>query len=148
MSMTSPGSSSSPRSPISPPWSSASGSRSPSNITSSFSSVITVARPHRAEWLVDPKVRAKKRLLILDTPEHVDSENNKLKIGPRTPCPDRPWLMQKIGKNWQKLAKFEFEFEFEFFDCIRSKTVSNVFHGLKNVKIAENSSKIGQFCQF
>jgi hypothetical protein len=56
--------------------------------------------------------------------------------------------MQKIGKNWQKLAKFEFEFEFEFFDCIRSKTVSNVFHGLKNVKIAENSSKIGQFCQF
>jgi hypothetical protein len=27
---------------------------------------------HRAEGLVNPKVRAKKRLLILDTPEHVD----------------------------------------------------------------------------
>jgi hypothetical protein len=27
---------------------------------------------HDAEGLFDPKVRAKKRLLILDTPEHVD----------------------------------------------------------------------------
>jgi hypothetical protein len=34
--------------------------------------------------LVNPKVRAKKRLLILDTPEHVDSENIKLKIGSRS----------------------------------------------------------------
>jgi hypothetical protein len=31
--------------------------------------------PHHAERLVNPKVLAKKnRLLILDTPEHVDSE--------------------------------------------------------------------------
>jgi hypothetical protein len=39
---------------------------------------------HHAEVLVNPKVRAQKRLLILDTPEHVDSENIKLKIGPRS----------------------------------------------------------------
>jgi hypothetical protein len=38
---------------------------------------------HHAEGLVDPKVRAKKRLLILDSPEHVDSENINLKIGRR-----------------------------------------------------------------
>jgi hypothetical protein len=39
---------------------------------------------HHAEGLVNPKVHAQKRLLILDTPEHVDSENIKLKIGPRS----------------------------------------------------------------
>jgi hypothetical protein len=45
-------------------------------------------------------------LLILDTPEHVDSENIKLKIGPR------PLFYQsfskydlKIHKMWLKLAK-------------------------------------------
>jgi hypothetical protein len=44
---------------------------------------------HHAEGLINPKVRVKKRLLILDTTEHVDSENIKLKIGPRRgrgPC--------------------------------------------------------------
>jgi Na+-driven multidrug efflux pump len=30
------------------------------------------------------------------------------------------------------------------FYCIRSKIVSNMFRGLKNVKIARKSSKIGQ----
>jgi hypothetical protein len=43
-------------------------------VVDDFSSVF---RPHLAEGLVDSKVRAKKRLLILDTPEHVDSENIK-----------------------------------------------------------------------
>jgi hypothetical protein len=38
-----------------------------------------------AEGLVNPKMLAKKRLLILDSPEHVDSENIKLKIGLRRP---------------------------------------------------------------
>jgi hypothetical protein len=33
-----------------------------------------IQNTHHAEGLVDPKVLAK-RLLILDTPEHVDSEN-------------------------------------------------------------------------
>jgi hypothetical protein len=33
--------------------------------------------------LLTQKCVHKKRLLILDTPEHVDSENIKLKIGPR-----------------------------------------------------------------
>jgi hypothetical protein len=37
-------------------------------------------RRHHAKRLVNPKVRAKKKLLILDTPEHVDSENIKLKM--------------------------------------------------------------------
>jgi hypothetical protein len=32
---------------------------------------------HHAEGLVNPKVRAQKRLLISDTPEYVDSENIK-----------------------------------------------------------------------
>jgi hypothetical protein len=32
-------------------------------------------KSHHAEGLVNPKVRAKKSLLILDTPEHVDSQN-------------------------------------------------------------------------
>jgi hypothetical protein len=36
---------------------------------------------HHVEGLINPKVRAKNRLLILDTPEHVDSKNIKLKIG-------------------------------------------------------------------
>jgi hypothetical protein len=40
--------------------------------------------PHHAEGLVIPKVRAKKRLLILDTPGHVESENIKFKIGHRS----------------------------------------------------------------
>jgi hypothetical protein len=36
---------------------------------------------HHAEGLVNPKVRAqKKRLLILDTPEHVDSEKPNRQI--------------------------------------------------------------------
>jgi hypothetical protein len=43
-----------------------------------------VSESHHAEGLVNPKVRAKKRLLILDTPEHVDSEYIKFKIGPWT----------------------------------------------------------------
>jgi hypothetical protein len=34
---------------------------------------------------------------------------------------------------------------YSFFDCIRSKTVCDVFHDRKNVKLAENVKKIGQF---
>jgi hypothetical protein len=37
--------------------------------------------PNHAEGLVNPKVRAKKRLLILDTQEHVESENIKIGYG-------------------------------------------------------------------
>jgi hypothetical protein len=44
----------------------------------------TVSCSHHAEGLVNPKVRAQKRLLVLDTPEHVDSESIKLKIGSRS----------------------------------------------------------------
>jgi hypothetical protein len=48
--------------------------------------VLTVlnAASHHAEGLVNPKVRAQKRSLILDTPEHVDLQNIKLKIGFRS----------------------------------------------------------------
>jgi hypothetical protein len=58
----------------------------------------------------------------LDAPEHVDSGNIKFKIGPST----------------------------NFFQNVIfiSKNVSNLFHDLKNVKIAEKSLKIGQFGQF
>jgi hypothetical protein len=76
-------------------------------------------------------------LLILDTPEHVDSENIKLKIGPRT------FLYQlfciKLAKIDQK-SKVSIFLKNSFLFSIRSKTVSNVFHDLKNVKIAEKSS--------
>jgi hypothetical protein len=64
---------------------------------------------HHAEALVNPKVRElKKRLLILDTPEHVDSENIKLKIGSRSLL----YLLiskrdLKIHKMWLKLAKID-----------------------------------------
>jgi hypothetical protein len=44
--------------------------------------IITVG--HHAEGLVNPNMHAQKRLLVLDTPEHVDSENIKLKIGSRS----------------------------------------------------------------
>jgi hypothetical protein len=37
--------------------------------------------PHHAEGLVDPNLMYKKPYLVLDTPEHVDSENINLKIG-------------------------------------------------------------------
>jgi hypothetical protein len=52
---------------------------------------------------------------------------------------------------WLKLAKMTKNWIFRFFwkslilYCIRSKNVSNVFHGLKNVKKAEKSLKICQF---
>jgi hypothetical protein len=51
---------------------------------------------------------------------------------------------------WLKLAKltkkeiFGFFFKSFIFEYNHSKTVSGVFHDLKNVKIAEKSLKIGQ----
>jgi hypothetical protein len=41
----------------------------------------------------------------------------------------------------------DFFFKSFFFEYNYSKTVSGVFHDLKNVKIAENSLKIGQLLQ-
>jgi hypothetical protein len=52
------------------------------------------------------------------------------------------WL--KLAKNYQKWIFFDF-FEKVIFDYIRCKNVSNVFHVLKNVKIAQRSLKICQF---
>jgi hypothetical protein len=56
--------------------------------------------------LLTQKCAHKKRLMILDTPEHIDSENIKLKIGSRS------WLYQlfskrdlKVHKMWLNLAK-------------------------------------------
>jgi hypothetical protein len=50
--------------------------------------------PSHAKGLVTPKsARTFTRLLILDTPEHVDSENIKLKIG------YRPMLYQLFSKR-------------------------------------------------
>jgi hypothetical protein len=43
---------------------------------------IVVKTPHHVEGLVNPKVRTKSiRFLVLDTPEHVESENIKFKLG-------------------------------------------------------------------
>jgi hypothetical protein len=58
---------------------------------------------------VNPKVHAQKRLLILDTPEHVDSENIKFKIGFRNSAYQATNFFQsmilKIQKKWLKVAK-------------------------------------------
>jgi hypothetical protein len=48
--------------------------------------------------------------------------------------------MAKIDKKWN----FSIFLKSFIVKCNRSKMVSNVFHGLKNVKIAEKSLKIGQ----
>jgi hypothetical protein len=50
-------------------------------------SIMRAAGTLHAEGLVNPKVHAKKRLLILDTPEHVDSEkpNRQIDSGPPLP---------------------------------------------------------------
>jgi hypothetical protein len=54
----------------------------------------STSHSHHAEGLVNPKRLAQKLiLLILDTPEHVDSENIKLKIG------YRPLLYQLFSKR-------------------------------------------------
>jgi hypothetical protein len=63
----------------------------------------------------------------LDTPEHVDSEKlNRYIFSKRG----------KINQKWNLSI---------FFKKLHSKTVSDVFHDLKNVKIAEKSLNIGQF---
>jgi hypothetical protein len=59
----------------------------------------------------------------------------------RLPTFFKTWfLIHKCGWNWQKWPKMEFFDFFEkvsFLDCIRSKNFSNLFHDLKNVKIAK-----------
>jgi hypothetical protein len=75
-----------------------------------------------AEGLLNPKVRAQKRLLILDTPsEHVDSEKIKFKIGFRSSAAPTNFFhfikVAKIGKNWQKL-NFSIFLKKSFFDCV------------------------------
>jgi hypothetical protein len=80
--------------------------------------------------LLTQKFAYKFSLLILDAPEHVDSEKPNRQI--------------EIGKNWQKW-KFSTFLKSLFFYWIRSKTVCGVFHYLQNVKIAEKSFKISQF---
>jgi hypothetical protein len=51
---------------------------------------------HHAEGLVNPKVRGQKKLLIFDIPEHVDSENIKLKIGPQSYF----WVNKSLSMMW------------------------------------------------
>jgi hypothetical protein len=79
--------------------------------------------------LLTQKCVDKNKLLILDTPEHVDSENIKLKIGPRS------LLDQLFSKRDFYLPKTVFVLRMSL----------NVFHDLKNVKMATISLKICQF---
>jgi hypothetical protein len=51
----------------------------------------------------------------------------------------------KCGWNWQKMTKNWFFRKNLIFDYIRCKNVWDVFHDLKNVKIAQRSKKICQF---
>jgi hypothetical protein len=60
----------------------------------------------------------------------VDSGNINLKIGLFVCL----FVLTRPGRDAQGVI----------FECNQSKTVSHVFHDLKNVKIAENSLKIGQ----
>jgi hypothetical protein len=61
----------------------------------------------------------------------------------------KTWFL--LHKMWLKLAKIVQKWNFSIFlknlNFLRNrtKTVSNVFHDLKNVKIAAKSLKIGQF---
>jgi hypothetical protein len=83
------------------------------------------------------------RLLFLDTPEHVDFENLIKQTFFKT------WFL--LHKMCLKLAKIDQKWKFSIFwkslilYCIRSKNVWDVFHDLKNVKIAKRSLKICQF---
>jgi hypothetical protein len=66
---------------------------------------LMVLEPHHAQQLVNPKVLAKKRILILDTLEHVDSEklNRQIDLGPPLFFPN----VIKIHNMWLKLAKID-----------------------------------------
>jgi hypothetical protein len=59
--------------------------------------------------LLTQKCAHKKRLLILGTPEHVESEIIKFKIGNRSSAyqlfKKRDFYLIKCGKNWQKMTK-------------------------------------------
>jgi hypothetical protein len=92
------------------------------------------------------------RLLFLDSPEHVDSENliKQISFGRSAYhfFSKRDFYFIKCGENWQKLTKngiFRFFWKSLILYCIRSKNVWDVFHDLKNVKIANRSLKICQF---
>jgi hypothetical protein len=85
----------------------------------------------------------------------VHSENKKLKIGyglwqlSSQLFSKRDFYFIKCGKNWQKLTIngiFRFFLKSLIFECniLKLSLKSNVFHDLKNVKIAEKSLKIGQ----
>jgi hypothetical protein len=52
------------------------------------------------------------------------------------------WL--KLATKWTKNEKILFFLKSLIFKCNRSKTVSGVFHDLKNVKIADKSLQISQ----
>jgi hypothetical protein len=75
----------------------------------------------------------KKPSLTWYAPEHVDSENINLKIGHG----------RGFYQLWPKIQFFGFFFKSLISEFNYSKTVWDVFHDLKNVKIAEKSLKIG-----
>jgi hypothetical protein len=87
----------------------------------------------------------------LDTLEHVESENINLKIGNGSSLYQlfsKRDLFHKLLLKLEKVTKnqiFGFFFKSLIFECNHSKTVWDVFHDLKNVKIAEKSLEIGQF---
>jgi hypothetical protein len=113
------------------------------------------------QWTIDcryltlqfnPNPVKKNSLLILDAPEHVYLGNMKFKnrsLELRLPTFFKTWFyFNKCGWNWQKMTKnwiFRFFWKSLILYCICSKNVSNVFHGLKNVKKARKSLKICQF---
>jgi hypothetical protein len=86
---------------------------------------LNVNTAHHAEGLVNPKVRHKKRLLISDTPKHVDSENITFLIGRRNLLyqllKKRDFYfinVAKIGQNGPKMEFFDFVENSHFFNVI------------------------------
>jgi hypothetical protein len=102
--------------------------------------VIQVTGTHHAEGLVNPKVHG---LRI----RKYQFENRSWELPLPTFFKTR-FLLHKLLLKLEKVTKnfqiFGFFFKSLIFECNHSKTVWDVFHDLKNVKIAEKSMKIGQ----
>jgi hypothetical protein len=70
------------------------------------------------------------------------SHHSEGRVDPILPY-KKTWFL--LHKMWLKLAKPHQNLNFSIFWLFRSKNVSNMFHDLKNLRIAQRSLKICQF---
>jgi hypothetical protein len=100
--------------------------------------------------LLTQKCAHKKRLLILDALEHVNSENNKLKIAYRRAAPSTNFFQNviKIHKMWTKCAKmYWFSNFFQLFSHFQVVEYSFRTNAVKNETFI-NNRKIQVFATF